>query len=122
MEKRQAQRKGDARYAGWRGLSIMKDLSIYFKDLPGSPGEQRDRASAALLAVPCRQSEEYQQLHQLCFVNNRSGSSIEKALGPSKKSLKNRQSSNGSSSSSTEDWCIGKHSSEPMAFINFSDL
>ena len=54
MERGQAQRKGGARDAGWRGLSIMKDLSIHFENLPGSPGEQRDRASAAPLAVPCQ--------------------------------------------------------------------
>ena len=53
MERGQAQRRRGTREAGWHGLSIMKDLSIYFKDFLGSPREKRDRASATLLAMPC---------------------------------------------------------------------
>ena len=54
MERGQAQRRGGARDAGWRRLSIMKDWGIHFEDFPGSPWEKRDRASAAPLAVPCQ--------------------------------------------------------------------
>ena len=61
----------------------------------------------------------HQQLHSLCFDDNRSKRGIENAVGPSKKTSKNCQSSNGSSSSLTENQCFGKRSSEPIAFANF---
>ena len=58
-----------------------------------------------------------------CLVDNRSESGIERAFGLSKRSSKNCQSFNGSSSSSlTEDQCFGKRSSEPMVFANFLGL
>ena len=79
--------------------------------------------SKIFLAPLGKNTTEYQQLHSLCLVGNRFENGIERAPGSSKKSLKNYQSSNGSSSSSlTEDRCLGKRSSEPMAFANFSDL
>ena len=41
LQRGQAQRKS-AGDAGWRGLSIIKDLSIHFKDFLGSLGKKRD--------------------------------------------------------------------------------
>ena len=37
-----------------RWSQLEKDSSIQLEDLPGSPGEQRERASAAPLALPCQ--------------------------------------------------------------------
>ena len=91
-----------------RWLQLVKDSSVL--------------GSKIFLAPLGKNATEHQQLHSLCLVGNRFENGIERAPGPSKKSSKNCQSSIESSSSLTEDWCLGKRSSEPMAFANFSDL
>ena len=77
------------------------------------------------LASLGKNATEHQQLHSLCFIGNQFENGIERAPGPSKKSSKNCQNSNGSLSSSyliDGRQCFDKHSSEPMIFVNFSDL
>ena len=56
--------------------------------------------SKIFLAPLGKNATEHQQLHSLCLVGNRFENGIERAPGPSKKSSKNCQNSNGSSSSS----------------------
>ena len=59
-----------------------------------------DLGSKISLAPLGKNATEHQQLYSLCLVGNQFENSIERALGSSKKSLKNCQNSNRSSSCS----------------------